>query len=339
MTDLPLRDREIFAMGKWNASTGPIEVTSTMLDDAVNAYNELNSKISGYAIPIKLGHNKMVGAPAYGYAENVRRQGNTLIADFNDVPPEIVDAIEKKRYNAVSVELWPKVQYADKVFPNVLSGVALLGAEWPAVKGLKPLSAFGDASGALVLSQEEEEMPNFTQEQHDAILASSVAKAKEDAKVELAAELTAANSKIETLTQERDTAKAALAAFTDEKEKSELTAIITAAEAEGKIVPANRAKIEAFAESLRSKLSGDDRKSSIAMFKDFVEGLPKKVDYSEKGRGSVEKPGEGGTAQDEVTAKVKAAQKVDKKLSFKDALAQVFEEDPDLKSRYAEENR
>jgi hypothetical protein len=333
-----LKDRQIFAMGKWRASTGPVDVTSQMLDDIVASYNGLNSKITGFAIPIKLGHNKRVGEPAYGYAENVRRNGDTLIADFADVPPEIVDAISQRRYNAVSVELRPKIEYAGNTFPNVLSGVALLGAEWPAVKGLEPIFASEFAEeGALMLSQEEDADMNFTQEQHDAILASAVAKAKDEAKAETAAELTAAKTALEAAEQARDTANAALEAFRDEAEKSTITAVIEAAEKAGKIVPANKAKIAAFAETIRTSVAkGDARKALLDQFSEFVGAMPVKVGFKEASASTVEEPGSE-NVQTEINAKVAEKRKATKDLSYKDALALVFEENPDLKTRYAEE--
>lgn len=333
-----LKDRQIFAAGKWKASTGPVEVTSAMLDDVVAAYEGLNSKVTGFAIPIKLGHNKRVGEPAYGYVENVRRKGDTLIADFADVPPEIVDAISQRRYNAVSVELWPKIEYAGATFMNVLSGVALLGAEWPAVKGLEPIFASEFAEeGALMLSQEEDADMNFTQEQHDAILASAVANAKTEAKAEFTAELAEANTKLEVAEQARDTATAALDAFRDEAEKATITAVIEAAEKAGKIVPANKAKIAAFAESIRTSVAkGDARKGLLDQFSDFVAAMPVKVGFKEAAVSIVEEPGSE-DVQAEINAAVAVKRKTEKELSYKDALALVFEENPELKTRYAED--
>lgn len=340
MPNTELLNREIMAVGKWNASTGKVDVTPAMLDEIVASYNALNSQVDGFAIPIKLGHNKTVGAPAFGYATNVRRDGPKLLADFTDMDPEIVDAIGAKRYNAVSVELWPKIEYAGKDFTNVLSGVALLGAEWPAVKGLKPVYASEFAAeGALMLSQEEDEMPNFTQEQHDAILASEIEKATKAAKDAFTAQVTELTAKVETAEQERDTAQAALAAISEDNEKRELTALITDAEKDGRIVPANKAKIEAFAESVRTAVKGDARKALMASFKDFMALLPKRVKFSEDGHSKNDKPGDDAPAQERVNAAVAELRKADKKLSYKDALAQVFADDPELKNAYAMETR
>lgn len=316
-----LKDREIFKIGKWAASTGLVDVTSEMLDQVVTGYTELNSVVSGYGIPIKLGHNRRVGEPAFGWAENVRRDGDTLLADFTDVPPEIVDAINQKRYNAVSVELRNGVAFEGKSFPNVLGGVALLGAEWPAVKGLRPISAFQDSEAVLALSQEEEQMPNFTQEQVDAAVAVETAK--------LAAAVTRA-----------ETAETALSVFQDEAEKKAVALVIEAAEKAGKIVPANKVATTAMAEALRVSVEPTKRAAALATFTAFIEALPKKVDFKEEAASDSQRPGDDTTtAGDEVVAEVKKLQAKDKTLSFRDGMKLVFETNEDLKNRYAEENR
>jgi hypothetical protein len=336
-----LTDREIFAVGTWSGSRKVVADTA-FLDQIVASYENLNSKVNGFAIPIKLGHNKKVGEPAYGYATNVRREGSTLIADFTDMAPEIVDAIQQKRYNAVSVELWPEIEYAGVKFSQVLSGVALLGAEWPAVKGLQPLYASeftGD--GALTLSKEEVEMPNFTQEQHEVLLAAAVAAAVSDAGTSFTAQVAELSAQVTAAAARADTAEAALALFAEEAEKKDIAAIIEAAEKAGKIVPANKASVVAFAETLRKSIAKpEDRKVAMASFKSFVEALPKKVDFTEEARSEGERPGgEAMTAGQEVVNRVAKLRQADKGLSFKDAMAQVFAADDDLKNRYAEENR
>lgn len=327
-----LSNREIFAAGKWNASTGPVSVDSAMLDRVVANYEALNSKVPGFSIPIKLGHNKKVGEPAYGYAENVRREGNTLLADFVNVPPEIVDAIGNRRYNSVSVELWPKVDHGGQTYRDVLGAVALLGSEWPAVKGLKPVFASEFAhEGAVMLSQEEDDdMPNFTQEQVDQLVEVSVEKAVKAAKDEFTAQL-------EVVTAERDTAMAALDAFREDDEKKQIAAIIEAAEKAGQITPANKDRVTAFAEALRTALpKGKGRSEMVAQFKDFVEALPKKVDFTEKGGTEQDRAGDD-DVQATINRKVAEVRKDRSDLSYKDALDMVFEQNPELKTRYAEE--
>jgi hypothetical protein len=334
-----IKDREIFAAGTWNASTGEITIDSDMIDEIVQNYSDLNSKVEGFPVPIKLGHNRRVGEPAFGYATNVRRNGDTVLADFTDVPPEIVDAIRTKRYNSVSIELRPKVAFGGKVFSNVLSAVSLLGAEWPAVKGLKPVyaSEFADEGDIVTLSQEEPTVPTFSQEQLDAAV--TTAKTELSAKVAtLTAQVTDLTNQVTATEAERDTAQAALGAFQDEAEKKSVADLIAAAETDGRIVPANKDKVTALAEKLRSTIkTAEDRKSVFAAFKDYLDTLPKR-EFKERGQSRSEKLGSG-DVQTEINAEVSKLRKANKDLSYKDALSQVFEEHPDLKTRYAEENR
>jgi hypothetical protein len=96
--------------------------------------------------------------------------------------------------------------------------------------------------------------------------------------------------------------------------------------------------VTAFAELVRSAVTGDAKKTLMTSFKEFIEALPKKVDFSENGASRQKAPGSGGV-QEEINTKVSALRKTDTKLSYKDALDLVFAEDPDLKTRYVEENR
>jgi hypothetical protein len=324
-----LLNREIFKVGKWRGSQ-TVEADAAYLADMVQSYADLNSKVPGFAVPIKLGHNKRVGEPAFGYAENIHlsEDGGTVLADFNDMDPEIVDQITKKKYNTVSVEIWPQVNFEGKSYPNVLSGVALLGAEWPAVKGLKPLSMFSEQEAPIQLSQEEVEMKTFSEADHETLMAAAVAAA-----------VLAEQAKVTAAEQRADTAEAALAAFTDEAEKASVAAVIAAAEAKGQIVPANKASVVAMAEALRLSVEPAKRKAALATFSAFVEAMPAKVKFGEHLTAAQEAEGSADSAGARVDTAVKALLAADKNKTYRVALDEVFAADPALKTAYAEENR
>jgi hypothetical protein len=325
-----LPNREIFKVGTWKGSS-KVVADKSYLAQMVQSFADLNSQVPGFAVPLKLGHNKRVGEPAFGYAENVRlsEDGGTVLADFMDMPPEIVDQITKKQYNTVSVEIWPSVEYEGKTYPNVLSGVALLGAEWPAVKGLKPLSMFSEQEAPQLLSQEEEvEMKTFTETEHDTLMAAAVAAAVAEA----TGKLTAAE-------QRAETAEAALAAFRDEAEKASVAAVIEAAEKAGKIVPANKPAILAMAEAIRSTVDPAKRKEALAAFSAFVDGLAKKVELDGENGASEQDEIKTGSAADRVDAAAKKLMAEKKAENYRVALDMVFAADPALKTAYAEENR
>ena len=126
-----LRGIEVFASGVHNGDT----YTEQDLDDIVAAARELD-----FTPPLKAGHSEdKKGMPALGWARNLRREGAKLLADFTDMPQLVYDAIKDKRYNTVSSEVYWNLTRWAKTFRRALKAVALLGAEIPAVAGLKPL--------------------------------------------------------------------------------------------------------------------------------------------------------------------------------------------------------
>lgn len=338
MSDGTVKNVEIFSVGKWRGSR-TVEATPAMLDQIVSNFSTIN-QVSGYGVPVKLGHNNRVGEPAFGWMTSLSRNGDVLEADFADVPPEIVDAIAKRRYNSVSIELYPMVSHAGDTFENVLGGVALLGAEWPAVKGLKPLSAsvFSGAGEKLELSKEIADVTTFTEDQHNTLLSAAINAAKEETKTEFAAQVAALTASVAELTARAEKAEKSVSEFADASEKAEIAAIITAAEAKGQIVPANKAKVVAFAESVRTAASGDARKAMIATFKEFVETMPAKAVFGEQGASKpAGEAAEGQKVSDEVHAAVTAYMSDKGEKSYEKAMNAVFAANPDLKTRYAQE--
>ncbi len=154
---------EIFASGTWIDSSGQ---RKTWLQA------DLDSIVKGFAndksVPLKAGHTtdefntkvaQVLGVPielvkgehgkgqiALGYVDSLQRKGDKLLATFKGVPEAIADLVEANLYSNVSAEIDVT---NDK---PALTGVALLGAEQPAVDVLKGLelagvhSALGTAS-------------------------------------------------------------------------------------------------------------------------------------------------------------------------------------------------
>ena len=122
---------QIFKTGVWNGDT----YTEKDLDDMVAAFKELD-----YRPCLKLGHTRdQPGAPAYGWVQNLHRDGDKLVADFEDMHDSVVDAIRSRTYPNVSSEIYFNLKRGGKDFRRALKAVALLGAEVPAVAGLTPL--------------------------------------------------------------------------------------------------------------------------------------------------------------------------------------------------------
>ena len=349
-----IKSVEIFGVGTWTGSR-KVTVTEAMLDEMVENFSTINA-IPGFTPIVKLGHadaqkffGNTSGAPNLGFISRIWREGKKLLADFSNIPDALLELIAKRRYNSLSIEIYPRMEHDGKTFSNVLTAVALLGAELPAVKGLKELasSLFADVfehEGERLELKQENDM-TFTQEQHDALVAAAVKVAVDAAVEKFADERT-------TLTAAKDAAEAAAVAEKARADKAiadaalaeraafeaEVATVIDAAIAEGKIVPAQKDAATAFMLNMgKSVKFGDKEQSPTAIFKSFCDAMPKGVvKFGEQGNSTPAKDGSGGTAADEVHSKTNVALAAsDGKLTYATAMQAVLTADPDLKARYA----
>ena len=143
---------EIFSAGEWNGD----RYTTEDLDAMVAAFHDESTK---YRPSVKLGHDpkqKLLqedGYPAAGWIGNLYRIGEKLIADFIDMPEKIYDLVAKKAYRKVSAEIYWDININGTVYPRLLSAVALLGGDMPAVNNLNDLLAlYGLAKGDKIKS-------------------------------------------------------------------------------------------------------------------------------------------------------------------------------------------
>lgn len=153
-------------------------ITTEQLGQAVASFNELRDELWP---PVKLGHNNAQaalrhdghvhegappnpglfdtdGAPAAGWLDNLRVEGGRLLADMRKVPATVAALVRAGAYRARSIEFWRGYTDASgKRHPFVVTGVALLGAKLPAVRGLKDLvTLYGEAGDRLVgLAQDD----------------------------------------------------------------------------------------------------------------------------------------------------------------------------------------
>lgn len=121
---------EIFRTGTWNGD----RYTLRDLQDMVDAFGR-----TGFRVPVKLGHVENSGDPAFGWVTDLRIEGDRLIADFEDVPNDVIQMIRDKRFGSVSAEIFWNLERNGEKFRRALKAVALLGAETPGVGDLRPL--------------------------------------------------------------------------------------------------------------------------------------------------------------------------------------------------------
>jgi len=160
----------IFGEGTWTDSAGFEKTWS---------HEELQSMVDAFEagvpaiVPIKCGHTsdefneriaEALGVPvdvvtgekgqgqiSLGKATALQLKGSWIIASFDKIPEPIANLIEGGQYSTVSVEIEDKVGE----YGPVITGVALLGAEEPAVAGAtleRALVFGGKRQGARVYS-------------------------------------------------------------------------------------------------------------------------------------------------------------------------------------------
>ncbi|MCK5609666.1 hypothetical protein KAR91_47775 [Candidatus Pacearchaeota archaeon] len=130
---------EVFAVGTWNGM--PFEK-----NDLMAMASSFNSLKEFHDVPLKFGHNDEQpftdGQPALGWVGELFVSGEKLMAKFIDMPKIVHDAMKKKLYKHVSIELDMGVEHKGNFYDLVLSGVALLGADIPAVNTIGDLTTY-----------------------------------------------------------------------------------------------------------------------------------------------------------------------------------------------------
>lgn len=133
---------ELLAVGTWHGVGCPdagCVLKTQHLDQMAEAHRATVGKLDP---PVKLGHNhsqellKGDGLPAAGWVTNLRRVGGKLLGDLRDVPSKVAELIESGAFRKRSAEFMPNMTVDGKKYPLVFTGLALLGAEIPAVQTL-----------------------------------------------------------------------------------------------------------------------------------------------------------------------------------------------------------
>lgn len=141
LADMQTRDIngvEILREGTWNGVPFP----RARLDQIVESHTALRGILDS---PVKLGHSETQrllqadGYPAAGWIENVRRVGSKLYADLRHVPAKVADLIDVGAIRKRSSEIRFDFEAGGRTWPAVLTGLALLGEQLPAVDSLSDM--------------------------------------------------------------------------------------------------------------------------------------------------------------------------------------------------------
>lgn len=131
----------IFRTGTWTDSSGNTRTwTEEDLDRIVERYNPQE-----HEAPVVIGHPKD-NAPAWGWVEALKRDGEVLYAKLKQLVPEFVDMVKRGLFKKRSISLYPDL---------TLRHIGFLGAMPPAVKGL-PDVAFRQGGDEMTIELAED---------------------------------------------------------------------------------------------------------------------------------------------------------------------------------------
>ena len=125
---------EIFAAGQHADNTGRAHTIDPAFLESVVA----NFNADTHTPPIVVGH-PADNTPAFGWAEELRRNGDKLEARFSDVDPQFESMVKDGRFKKRSASFYVDPATAPGGKAPVLKHVGFLGATAPAVKGLKDI--------------------------------------------------------------------------------------------------------------------------------------------------------------------------------------------------------
>lgn len=329
---------EIFAVGLWNG----MEFNADDLKQIANAFHTLKEN---HSVPLKFGHNPdqpfTDGQPALGWVEDLFIREDTLVAKFVGIPEIVAQAITKGLYKKVSVELDMSVDHQGQHYPLVLSGVALLGADIPAVNTLEDLSVLMGRAGfksaarktfTAVSTKEDTNMPITAEElaKLKADLAAANKQIEEDAqaKVTMAAETAKLKAEAELRAKEAEKAKS-------EQRKAEFSAKLEGMVKSKAITPATR-------DALMAEWDENDVEGSLVKLEFAVKHIPKAPSMHEQEEGlsddDTNDDTQGKRPGEVLVAKVRELRAKDPNISFDAAKRMVMSANPKLSREYIEEN-
>lgn len=135
---------EIFKAGKHTSSNG---VTATYGVDFIQAVaDNYNANVGTHLAPLTLGHKPKSGDPAQAWFKTLRVNGDVLEGELQDVNPDFSTTQYKKVSSSFFLPDSPSNPTPG--YPN-LRHVAALGAETPAVAGLRNIEFSEDSTGVV----------------------------------------------------------------------------------------------------------------------------------------------------------------------------------------------
>ncbi len=141
-----------------------VNFTGEDLDSAEKSWQELGDSV--VSAPIRLGTHdekgqiKLSSGAVAGWATNVRRSGDKLLADIRKVPKQVADLMRAGQFRKRSAGLHHNFEWDGKQYPWLLDHVAFLGDKAPAIRTLNDVIALyseQERKGMTIVVFEEEQ--------------------------------------------------------------------------------------------------------------------------------------------------------------------------------------
>lgn len=261
---------EIFKTGRHKDSKGnEKEWTKDDLEKIKYNFENVNPDV-----PICVGH-PATNAPAYGWWDKLKIEGDKLLVKFKQVQPEFMEACNKGLFKTRSISL------TSDLVPRHL---AFLGAQAPAIKGMEQFQfeeaaddikiEFSDSLNALDCAPQE--IPLGCR----ASLAMTGG-ARNDGKRETYMNFAEENKKLK---EQIDKLQKEIKEKDEQKELKEFEDFCDKALSNGNILPCQKDNVVNLFKSLNDKtfnFEDGSEKSSKNVLKEFIEGL-KQIDFNEQ---------------------------------------------------------
>jgi len=359
-----LKDVEVFGTGEWNNH----KITDEDLDNIVNGTNEIIDKLKP---KVKLGHDdkqellQKSGLPAGGWITKLKKVGNKILVDIKEVPKVLYNLVKNGAYKRISSEIL--YDYTEpstkKKYAKVLSAIAFLGADLPAVTNLKDIAALYDADeeATLIIYEKEKTIQKVDKKRKEYIMPNGIKITELEGKKFVAVEdFEKLEKEKEAADQEKETAKGFKEKFEAEEKKSkeaeeklnkiskekreaEIKTFVDAhcSEKDMRILPKQKevlmALVESTSDEKKIKFTVDNKEAELSqreLLVKFIELQPNFSDsiFAELSKGEEEKE----EGKDKLTPEEKKVQKYmdeHKDVKYRDAVLAVLDATEEKKKK------
>ena len=266
---------EVFRAGKYPQGDVTVSQVQEMVDNYDPDYIEA---------PVVIGHPKN-NDPAYGWVSGLKRRGDVLFAQFRELVPEFVQAVQDGRFKKRSI----RMKTTDR--GKYLVHVGFLGAALPAVPGLAPVQFSEEQGLDYELDATEDTMADVSKQEVQEQINAALKTQRDEMMAQFEEKYSSLKADFsQQLTDKEQDYARQIGAERAARERAEIEADLDRREQAGKLAPALRKA--GLADFMASLDSGDktldfaaedgDRKVSQREFMNgLLDALPKVVEFSE----------------------------------------------------------